>query len=154
MSDETLPKNVGKRFSPMLSKYTYTNDIGNGEKLLIISIPEVCCLLVLFDNCWLKIQISRSDIHPVLIKPEPYRNSLFLIFLRKLQKALFGKEKSEDIIDSMLIKYNFKNQPWTEVSIHRSAIGYSRRHHHSLAYAVLWDVLQSWIIGQYHHHNH
>ena len=103
-------KPVGKRFSPMPSKHTYTNGIGNGVKLLTISIPEVC-LLVLFDSCWVRIQISRSDIHPVLIKPEHYRNSLFLIALRKLQKALFGKERSEDIINSMLINYNLKISP-------------------------------------------
>ena len=151
--DETLPEKLQQRFSPTFSKPTYTNGIGNRVKLLTISIPTLHCLLVLFASCWLRIQISRSDSHPVLIKSEHYRNSLFLIALRKLQKALFGKEKSEDIINSMLINYNLKNQPWTEVSIHRSTVGYSRRHHHSLAYAVLWDVLQGWIIGQYHH-NH
>ena len=97
MSDETL-ENVVRPC--LLSIHTLT--------ALTISIPDVCCLLVLFASCWLRIQISRSDIHPVLIKPEPYRNSLFLIALRKLQKAIFGKEKSEDIIDSMLINYNLK----------------------------------------------
>ena len=97
MSDETL-ENVVRPC--LLSIHTLT--------ALTISIPDVCCLLVLFASCWLRIQISRSDIHPVLIKPEPYRNSLFLIALRKLQKALFGKEKNEDIIISMLINYNLK----------------------------------------------
>ena len=109
--DETLPEKLQQRFPPTFSKPTYTNGIGNRVKLLTISIPTLHCLLVLFASCWLRIQISRSDSHPVLIKSEHYRNSLFLIALRKLQKALFGKEKSEDIINSMLINYNLKISP-------------------------------------------